>query len=86
MGLGALRRVNALYSYLSLMGDSGELTQVTGKAGERRLLISQGEGEAASLGGHQHQWGEGRKPGIAILCAVLSFQLLCQGECLVLSD
>lgn len=54
------------------MDDSEELTKVTGKAGEQRLLISQGEAEAVSLGGHHHQWGEGWKASIAVLY-VLTF-------------
>lgn len=58
--------MNAFHSYLSLMDDSEELTKVTGKAGEQWLLISQGEAEAVSLGGHHHQWGEGWKASIAV--------------------
>lgn len=48
------------------MDDSEELTKVMGKAGEQWLLISQGEAEAVSLGGHHHQWGEGWKASIAV--------------------
>lgn len=68
------------------MDDSEELTQVTGKAGEQRLLISQGEAEAV-LGGHHHQWGEGWKASIAVLYAVLTFRkALVSGGRLVLSE
>lgn len=68
------------------MDDSEELTKVTGKAGEQRLLISQGEAEAVSLGGHHHQWGEGWKASIAVRY-VLTFRkaLVSRGR-LVLSD
>lgn len=86
MGLGALRRVNAFHGYLSLMGDSGELTQVTRKAGEPQLLISQGEreGEAASSREGEDATTSGARAGspalLSILYAVLHFQFLCQED------